>query len=582
MRRLLFIATGAFFVLATLLPTQPPFVVHAVSDGERLAMYSKPAVVRIIDGAAGKIWFQIPGYQGQSFDLSAISLGSGFFISSNGYIATNAHVVSMTHDGEEKAKQALFWQLVNQLAKQYGKDPRSIANFVDEHSTLQSFQLFHHVIIPDGSAYPFEIKQYGAPTGEGNDQGKDVAVIKIEVKNAPVLKLADSEKVQLQDHVTVIGYPGAADTFNSGLLSSKSSLEATINDGKISAKKTATSGAPILQTSTAATHGNSGGPVLNDANEVIGLLTFRGDTVNGQEVSGFSFIVPANTVMEYVKSAGATNDLGPTDNFYREGLGYYWDQYYSSAIPKFEEVKRLFPQHSEVDRLVQSSQQAKAEGKEKSAFPVWIVIVVVAVVLVLLFLLIVAIAGIVIAKKRKKGKKEGPGPASGPAADGGRPHHAPTPSPAPAPAAARAHSPSPAPPPPAPAPHIMAADQGMTVDLSRTVALTADDNAFPPSYGSIHFVSGPLSGQRFEIKAAGDFIGRDGGSSQIVIGDPRISKRHVWIGVKNGQVVIEDQNSRNGTFVNDPRSARVTETPLNPGDTVILGESDVARFEFQE
>ena len=120
----------------------------------------------------------------------------------------------------------------------------------------------------------------------------------------------------------------------------------------------------------------------------------------------------------------------------------------------------------------------------------------------------------------------------------------------------------------------------MTVDLSRTVALTADDNAFPPSYGAIHFVSGPLSGQRFEIKAAGDFIGRDGGSSQIVIGDPRISKRHVWIGVKNGRVVIEDQNSRNGTFVNDPRSPRVTEISLNSGDTVILGESDVARFEY--
>ena len=77
------------------------------------------------------------------------------------------------------------------------------------------------MIIPDGSSFPFEIKQYGAPTGESNDQGKDVAIIKIEVKNAPILKLADSDKVQLQDHVTVIGYPGAADTFNSGLLSSQ-------------------------------------------------------------------------------------------------------------------------------------------------------------------------------------------------------------------------------------------------------------------------------------------------------------------------------------------------------------------------
>jgi serine protease Do len=570
MRRLLFVATGAFFLAVTLLPMQPRFVVHAVSDGERLAMYSKPAVVRIIDGVIGKIWFQLPGYQGQSYDVSAIGLGSGFFISSNGYIATNAHVVTTTHDGEDKAKQALFWQFVQQIARQYGKDPRSLnTNLLNEHSTLQSFQLIHHVIIPDGTALPFEIKQYGAPTGEGNDQGKDVAIIKIEVKNAPILKLADSEKVQLQDHVTVIGYPGAADTFNSGLLNSKSSLEATINDGKISAKKQASSGAPILQTSTAATHGNSGGPVLNDANEVIGLLTFRGDTINGQEVSGFSFIVPSNTVMEYVKSAGSTNDLGPTDTLFREGLGYYWDGYYSSAIPKFEEVKRLFPQHSEVDRLVQSSQQAKAEGKEKSSFPVWIVIVVVVVLLLILLLIIIVVVGIVIAKKRKKGK------APIPDAKAHRPLTPAPPPPAPVPSPAIHAS---APPPPMP--HVVGADQGMTVDLSRTVALTADENAFPKNWGSIRFVSGPLLGQEFKVNAEGDFIGRDGGSSQIVLADPRISKRHVWIGVRNGRVVVEDQNSRNGTFVNDPRSARVTETSLNPGDTVILGESDVARFEY--
>jgi serine protease Do len=574
MRRLLFLATGAFFVVATLLPTQSSFVVRAVSDGERLAMYSKPAVVRIVDGAAGKIWFQPPGYQGQAFDVSMIALGSGFFISSNGYIATNAHVVSTTHDGEEKAKQALFFQLVQQIAKQIGKDPRSLnTSFIDQHSTLQSFQLFHHVIIPDGSAFPFEIKSYGAPTGEGNDQGKDVAIIKIEVKSAPVLKLADSDKVQLQDHVTVIGYPGAADTFNSGLLSSKSAFEATINDGKISARKQASSGAPILQTSASATHGNSGGPVINDASEVVGLLTFRGDTVNGQEVSGFSFVVPSNTVMEYVKSAGASNVEGPTDTLFHEGLDHYWNQYYSSAIPKFEEVKRLFPQHSEVDRLIQSSQQAKAEGKEKSSFPVWIVVAVVVVLLLILFLVILIVAGIIIARRRKKSKAGPAGPDQS-----GRARHTPTPTPAPvptpAPAAAAYRAPSP------PPPHVMAGDNGRTVDLSRTVALTADGDAFPPNYGSIKFVSGPLSGQQFQVKADGDFIGRDGGSSQIVIGDPRISKRHLWIGVKNGRVVIEDQNSRNGTFINDPKSARVVETPLNPGDIVILGESDVARFEY--
>lgn len=579
MRRLLFLATGAFFVVAALLPTQREFVASAVTEGERLAMYSKPAVVRIVDGAAGVIVFSPPGYQPQTYNVSAIALGSGFFISSNGYIATNAHVVSITRDGEEKAKQALFWQMVQQIGRQLGRDPSSLnANFIDQYSRLQSFQKFHHVIIPDGTALPFEIKQYGAPTGEGADQGKDVAVIKIEVKNAPILKLADSEKVQLQDHVTVIGYPGAADTFHSGLLSSRSALEATINDGKISARKQAASGAPILQTSAPATHGNSGGPVLNDQHEVIGLLTFRGDTVNGQEVSGFAFIVPSNTVLEYVKSAGASNVEGPTDLLFREGLGYYWDEYYSRAIPKFEEVKRLFPQHSEVDRLVQSSQQAKAEGKERSSFPFWLIAVIAVVLFLLVLLIIIIVAGILIAKRRKK--KAAPS-----APEGGKAYPSPAPSPSPAayspPAPAKASPrPSPAPESP-PIPYVAGGDQGMTVDLSRTVAIT-EDGMFKPDYGSITFVSGPLSGQEFEVKADGDFIGRDGGSSQIVLGDPRISKRHLWIGVKNGRVVITDQNSRNGTFVNDPKSQRVTETSLTAGDVVILGESDVARFEYRQ
>ena len=579
MRRLLFVATGVFFMVATLLPTQRTFVVSAVTDGERLAMYSKPAVVRIVDGAMGQYMLQLPNDQLRTFNVSSISLGSGFFISSNGYIATNAHVVSTTKEGEQKAREVLFWQMVQQIAQALNRDPRTFSrqdiNHLNQYSELQNFQKIHHVIIPDGTALPFEIKQYGAPTGEGADQGKDVAIVKIEVRNAPIIKLADSDKVQLQDHVTVIGYPGAADTFSSGLLSSKSALEATINDGKISARKQAASGAPILQTSAPATHGNSGGPVLNDASEVIGLLTFRGDTVNNQEVSGFAFIVPSNTVMEYVKSAGASNVEGPTDTLFREGLDYYWNDYYSSAIPKFEEVKRMFPQHSEVDRLVQSSQQAKSEGKEKSSFPLWLVAVIVGVLLLLLLLIIIIVAAVLIAKRRKK-KEVSPAPAGGKAF--------PTPAPAPSPAAfsppPAAAKPSPAPPPPPPIPHVVGGDQGMTVDLSRTVAIT-DDGGFIPNYGSITFVSGPLLGQEFQVKPEGDFIGRDGGSSQIVLGDPRISKRHVWIGVKNGRVVITDQNSRNGTFINDPKSARVTETSLNAGDVVILGESDVARFEYR-
>jgi len=130
--------------------------------------------------------------------------------------------------------------------------------------------------------------------------------------------------------------------------------------------------------------------------------------------------------------------------------------------------------------------------------------------------------------------------------------------------------------PPAPLP-----DSGsMDFDPSRTVAITRE-NTVTISYGYIKFVSGVLAGEQFVVEPEGTYIGRESSLSQIVVSDPRISKRHLWIGVKDGRVKIVDQDSRNGTFVNDPKSERITEAVLNSGDTVILGESDVARFEYQ-
>ncbi|HJX91304.1 MAG TPA: hypothetical protein VJ372_12460 [Pyrinomonadaceae bacterium] len=84
MRRLVYVALIVLILGAVFLPTQPDFTAKADADGERLAMFCKPAVVRIVDGAVGQIVFQPPGYQGQSYNVSALALGSGFFISANG------------------------------------------------------------------------------------------------------------------------------------------------------------------------------------------------------------------------------------------------------------------------------------------------------------------------------------------------------------------------------------------------------------------------------------------------------------------------------------------------------------------
>jgi len=117
-------------------------------------------------------------------------------------------------------------------------------------------------------------------------------------------------------------------------------------------------------------------------------------------------------------------------------------------------------------------------------------------------------------------------------------------------------------------------------DPTRTVAIIREQEAVTIDYGSIKFTSGVLAGERFPVDPEGVYIGRESTLAQIVVSDPRISKRHLWIGVKDGQVKVLDEGSRNGTFVNDPKSERVTEASLKAGDTVIMGESDVARFEY--
>ena len=218
----------------------------------------------------------------------------------------------------------------------------------------------------------------------------------------------------------------------------------------------------------------------------------------------------------------------------------------------------------------------------------WIIIA--AVLVILVFIVVVIGVGLTIffvMRKRSKAQKVpatssvgiSSGPSSSPIAGMS--------SPEPAQVGAPLETPSPAiePFPPLPATSNLASpaadlDVPTDFDPQRTVAISREPTV-EIGYGTIKFVSGVLAGEQFDVKPEGAYIGRESTLSQIVVSDPRISKRHLWIGVRDGLVRIIDQDSRNGTFVNDPKSERVTEATLNPGDTVIMGESDVARFEYQ-
>jgi serine protease Do len=595
MRKSIMIALALLFTAISLV-YRFPVQAQQVSEGQRLAMYAKPSVVRILDGYLGRVFWP---KNGKVYTAAYVGSGSGSFIDPNGYIVTNAHVTDTTHQGDDKGKEKIFVEFVKQLAADYNSDPNQVLrngpllNQIAQEWQLQEFKHIHHVITPDGSVFPFEIKAFGAPVGDG----KDVSVIKIELKNAPILKIGNSDKVQLQDHITVLGYPAAADT---ALLDQKSALEASITDGKVSARKNSQDGAPVLQVSAPATHGNSGGPVLSDKGEVVGMLTFRGDTVNGQEVSGFAFVVPSSTITEFMKQAGATNEEGPVDKRYKEGLEMFWKGQYTSAIAKFEEVRRLFPQHSETERLIRDSQQAIADGKETSGS---LGLVVVGGGLVFVLIVGGAVVAFLMMRKKKSPSAQQSAPQQGRMPQGypSQPSQSSYPSqpgypqqsyqqPASQPYASQQSYPQqqsyPPPgnpqasyPPSAPQAHQQQQPPAKTAVFSAQGAGMVPSQA---SFGAIAWTTGPLTGKRMDVRPEGFYIGRDSGSAQVVIEDPRVSSRHAWVGVRNGRVVLVDSGSTNGTFLNTISSGRVQEIALNPGDTIIVSEADVARFVYQK
>lgn len=326
-----------------------------VSTGEIVAITAKPAVVRILDGYVATASWQRANGATKNYSLQIVGSGSGAFADSNGFVITNAHVVDLTFNGEKAAVTQLFDQYANLVAKEYKMSKNDFDDADWDAVRAQFAQTaklthIHDVILQNGERFKFEIKSFSAP-----DTGKDLAVIKIEATNLPMLKLADSESMKLQDHVTVLGYPAAAE---SNYLDDKSSLQPSITDGKISAKKRLENGTPVFQIDASATHGNSGGPVVNDEGEIIGLLTFRGDRVNGQDIQGFNFVVSSNSVNELLAQAGAKNNGGTNDQKYREGLKYYAEARYRSALEQFEKLEST-KQYPELGSLIEECESKK-------------------------------------------------------------------------------------------------------------------------------------------------------------------------------------------------------------------------------
>jgi len=193
---------------------------------------ARTQVVGIITEAPGL--FGLPGSSGGSTPVS----GSGFIISSDGYILTNFHVIELAHR--------------NSL-------PIS-------------------VVLSDGTSYNARVI--------GFEASNDVAVIKIDATGLNSAIIGNSDRLRVGQTVYAIGNPFG-------------DLVYTMTDGIISAldRVVSVEGKSIgtFQFSAAVNSGNSGGPIYNTDGEVLGIVTAK--VVRGN-VEGIGFAIPINDAIE--------------------------------------------------------------------------------------------------------------------------------------------------------------------------------------------------------------------------------------------------------------------------------------------
>jgi serine protease Do len=496
-----------------------------ISSEEIRSLEASPAVVfiRVEYKVAGLI--PEPGADKHKFVAGTLgATGSGFLYRPDGYLITNAHVVSDANTKDEQAQQTLkirTWRTLVATAEKLNQ--RALTDEEKEYilAKMRVGTPVIKVFLNNKNSYIGEIKVYSDPTGV--NVGKDIAIVKIDANNLPTVPLGNSDDVHVEEPMMVIGYPGAASAQGESLsdeLSEESTTVPTVTNGHISAVKMDYKGSQVLQSDAVISHGSSGGPAFDPDGKVIGISTFM-----ATEASGFNFFIPINTAMEFVRQAGAPPESGPFDASWHAALEAIAVRHWTKAHALLGNALEIMPNQPDAMRL-----QVIAAQESARETPEWVLPAAGAAVLVLLIGLI---GWLVISARSRK-----------------------------PPVAVRAE-------PVRLSPH--PAEHAPTV-FSQVLPPTVFSGTTPEKrYGTLQVTSGALTGNRYPIPKTGVLIGRDSSKCTIVVAEDSISKEHAWVVPIDNDIVLIDRNSTNGTYVNSPESQRISRTTLRNGDRIYIG-----------
>src|SRR6266545_2729726 len=187
-------------------------------------------------------------------NVKLTATGSGFSITPDGYIVTNAHVVAPKDDDITDVRQDGLSE------RQATRFLNALVKWATRNAKLANYQRTISVVGSTGSGASGSSKRRVAKLVDAGEEfpGKDVAIVKVKARNMATVELGDDTALSTGDRLFVLGFPGAA-TFNP-VLSKASQQEPTLTQGMLSAKKQVNGGYTVLQTDAGMTHGNSGGP----------------------------------------------------------------------------------------------------------------------------------------------------------------------------------------------------------------------------------------------------------------------------------------------------------------------------------
>jgi S1-C subfamily serine protease len=302
---------------------------------------AKPAVALVISEVGGDVTVRCGAGAATTVTPAPFrETGTGWFIASSGWLVTNGHVVSPAYRPPEWVAREQTQKAINQACGDRSGTGRA------------RLEPSISVLIANGVRLPATVVKYSPPVAGEAMSGQDLALLKLEAADMPTLALADSTKTRIGDRVHVIGFPGVV--LSHELLNSSAKMEASVTSGAISGFKQDRANQPVIQTDAPAAWGNSGGPAVNDAGEVVGVLTFVTLSSNAQAdiVQGFNFVIPAAAVMKFLEGTPVPRDEPSRFNAaWYAGLRDYFAGNHRRARAELAEANRLLPELSDVRRV---------------------------------------------------------------------------------------------------------------------------------------------------------------------------------------------------------------------------------------